>query len=335
MQTMHMNTNMNMNNLNNMFAVCISWLRFVVWLHLPAQRCFLPLQRTIHLKCRTRPHGMKHHGPWSNLFFMFVSFQFKCINCHSWVKQRYKKKSTHLQLFDSGLETSMQSAVTLQTGPQTRLLHGGLQLDFADALCESHDDLILCWRRFGNKAKVHQNTKSHAISPGISSWSLSYVIHAGVATCQRSLCIRNVPCSPCSSAPTLAITGTLHFLIQEAGSFPLAQRVTTDLGHVSTVSTGGNGFSAHLEMFPTCCQFPPTHPYTLDLVQHHVANANEAGHSLSLLAHVFSPEDTLASRYETLENWDRGQRYQDKASLGSKETGQKTQREKNLFNISC
>lgn len=41
--------------------------------------------------------------------------------------------------------------------------------------------------------------------------------------------------------------------------------------------------------------------------------------SVHLAWHVFSLEYTLALRYETLENWDRGQRYQDKASLGSKE----------------
>ena len=110
-------------------------------MHLPAPRCFRPLQRTIHLGCCTRSRTIFKH-------FIFNS------------------------LILPRKETSAPSVIA--NGTQTRLLHGGLQLDFADALCESSS----------TRTQHKQHRKTVDLLPGFSS-CLSYVIHAGVATCQR------------------------------------------------------------------------------------------------------------------------------------------------------
>lgn len=141
-----------------------------LWMHLPAPRCFRPLQRTIHLGCRTRSRTIFKH-------FIFNS------------------------LILPRKETSMPSVIA--NGTQTSLLHGGLQLDFADALCES----------LSTRTQHKKHRKTTDLLPRVSS-CLSYVIHAGVATCQRYALER-------CHALQHGITGTLHFLIQEAGSFRL------------------------------------------------------------------------------------------------------------------
>lgn len=93
-------------------------------MHLPAPRCFRPLQRTIHLGCRTRSRTIFKH-------FIFNS------------------------LILPRKETSMPSVIA--NGTQTRLLHGGLQLDFADALCESSS----------TRTQHKKTSKNHRSSPRI------------------------------------------------------------------------------------------------------------------------------------------------------------------------
>ena len=198
-----------------------------LWMHLPAPRCFRPLQRTIHLGCRTRSWTIFKH-------FIFNS------------------------LILPRKETSMPSVIANGT-QETRLLHGGLQLDFADALCES----------LSTRTQHKKTSKNHRSSP--KSLFLPLLRHP----CRRcnlpTLCVGEVPCSPARHH--------WHLAFLDPGSWVLPPAI----GHVSTTSAYvDHGLHIWRCFLPTCIKFPPTlHPCILDLVQHHVANANEAGHSLS------------------------------------------------------
>ena len=127
-------------------------------------------------------------------------------------------------------------------------------------------DLLLCSLRFGNKAQGHntKNIKKYRSSPRIL---LPLLRH---------------PCR-CCNLPRF-VGGLCHALHWHHWHLAF-------LDPGSWVLPPGHGLHKFGDIFLTCFQFPPTfHPYILDLVQHHVANANEAGHSLSAsgMACVFS-----------------------------------------------